>query len=103
VTKKGKVYTFDSIECLIEFHRQASAAADVRSVWVSDYRRPGTLIPATTATYVSLGAGHSPMGRGLLAVTSDAEAQLIETAAPRVVKRWADLLADTTKVTEAAP
>ena len=103
VTKKGKVYTFDSIECLIDFHRQANLADDVRSVWVSDYRHPGTLIPAATATYVSLGAGHSPMGRGLLAVASESDAQLVETASHRVIQRWTDLVADSSKLAGAAP
>ena len=101
ITTKGKVYTFDSIECLLAFHRQASAAGDVRSVWVSDYRHPGTLIPATAATYVQLGAGRSPMGRGLLAVASDGDARLVATGA--AIKRWADLLADTGSVVEATP
>jgi copper chaperone NosL len=101
ITTKGKVYTFDSIECLLSFHRQASAAGDVRSVWVSDYRHPGSLIPATTATYVQLGAGHSPMGRGLLAVASDDDARLVATGS--TIKRWADLLGDTGAAVEATP
>ena len=102
ITTKGKVYTFDSIECLLQFHRQASNAGDVRSVWVSDYRHPGTLISALTATYVQLGAGRSPMGRGLLAVASESDARLV-TGSASTVKRWADLLADASTVGEARP
>ena len=50
VTTKGKVYAFDSIECLVAFYRQANAAHDVRSVWVSDYRNPGMLAKIIGAT-----------------------------------------------------
>ena len=102
VTTKGKVYTFDSIECLLQFHRQASIAGDVRSVWVSDYRRPGTLISALTASYVQLGAGRSPMGRGVLAVASESDARLVANGAGSI-KRWADLLADAATVPGATP
>jgi copper chaperone NosL len=103
ITKKGKVYTFDSIECLVELYRQASAAGDVRSVWVSDYRHPGMLIAAQTATFVHLGAGHSPMGRGLLAVASASDARLVPDAGAGTIKRWADLVTDTSALAESAP
>lgn len=102
ITTKGKVYTFDSIECLLQFHRQASAAGDVRSVWVSDYRHPGTLISASSATYVRLGAGRSPMGRGMVAVASEGDARVVASGAGSI-RRWADLLADTGNVAEAVP
>ena len=102
ITSKGKVYTFDSIECLLQFHRQASIAGDVRSVWVSDYRHPGTLISALSATYIQLGAGRSPMGRGLLAVASESDARLVANG-DVTLKRWAELLADASTVGEARP
>jgi copper chaperone NosL len=101
VTTKGKVYAFDSIECLVGFYRQADAARDVRSVWVSDYRHPGTLIAAHTAAYAHLGAGQSPMGRGLIAVASAGDVQAIPGAGAAVT--WAAILADTTAVAEVVP
>jgi copper chaperone NosL len=102
VTSKGKVYTFDSIECLVAFYRQASAAGDVSSVWVTDYRQPGTLIPALTATYVHAGPGRSPMGRGLVAVASGSDVRLIEGVAIGSIKRWDDIVSDTSAVGETA-
>lgn len=68
LTTKGKVYEFDSIECMIAYYRQAQAAGAVRSVWVSDFMQPGALIPASSALYLRARTIHAPMGRGLLAV-----------------------------------
>jgi nitrous oxidase accessory protein len=70
VTARGKVYTFDSAECLASYYlTQDSTARAGASVWVTDFQHPNTFIPATTARYV-FGAKriHSPMGRGLLAL-----------------------------------
>ena len=68
VTTKGKVYEFDSIECMISYYRQAQPAGAVRGVWVSDFTHPGTLIPASSAVYLRASNLHAPMGRGLLAL-----------------------------------
>jgi copper chaperone NosL len=96
VTKTGKVNRFDSIECLTEFYRQAIRAGDLASVWVADYRHPGTLIPATTARYLDLGAGHSPMGRGLIAVAADSDARALQATLPGAVKAWSEIIAPRT-------
>jgi copper chaperone NosL len=92
ITRHGRSVKFDSIECLVSFYKQAAAANDVGSVWVSDFQKPGTLIDATHARFVDLGAGRAPMGRGWAAVTTaDAAAQLGITD-PTSIKQWSDLL-----------
>jgi len=65
VTSKGKVLSFDSIECLATFYVRHRDVA--RSVWVTDYARPGTLVPADSAHYVRGGETQSPMGVGIVA------------------------------------
>jgi copper chaperone NosL len=72
ITRTGKVHKFDSIECLASFYATLQDSATVRSLWVSDYRKPGTLIPAREALYIHHEGPGSPMGRGLLALQSDA-------------------------------
>ncbi|HET7622195.1 MAG TPA: nitrous oxide reductase accessory protein NosL [Gemmatimonadaceae bacterium] len=74
ITRTGKVHKFDSIECLASFYAALQDSATVRSLWVSDYRKPGTLIPAREALYVHHEGPGSPMGRGLLALRGDANA-----------------------------
>jgi copper chaperone NosL len=91
VTRHGRSVKFDSIECMHAFYVQAVAANDVGTVWVSDFRHPGTLIDATHATFVDLGPGRAPMGRGWAAVASADDATKIGITDPRAIKRWGDL------------
>lgn len=65
VTARGKVYTFDSIECLASYYLANRATA--RSLWVTV---AGRLVPAESARFrrAPRGAeGGSPMGLGLSA------------------------------------
>jgi copper chaperone NosL len=93
VTTLGRTVKFDSIECLVAYYRQASAAHDVASVWVSDYRHPGTLLDASTARFVDIGEGRTPMGvgRGLAAVASARDAAALGIIDAGAIKRWSDL------------
>lgn len=63
VTDKGKIYKFDSVECLINFglleHRLNK---DDHNLLVSDFNNPGNFIDARTAVYVHNENFRSPMG-----------------------------------------
>lgn len=68
VTDTGKVYTFDSIECMVGFMIEGPVAADrVHSLWVSDFANPGTLIRAEEAYYLQSGSLRSPMAVNITA------------------------------------
>lgn len=60
VTEKGRVMTFDSIECLTAYLHLSDVA--VATAWVVDMGNPGMLIPAETAHFVRSDAIPSPMG-----------------------------------------
>ncbi|MBC8124999.1 MAG: nitrous oxide reductase accessory protein NosL [Candidatus Kapabacteria bacterium] len=63
VTHKGKSYTFDAPECMIEWSEgSAIKKSDIHSYWVTDFLQPGTLIDAKTACYLESEMIHSPMG-----------------------------------------
>jgi copper chaperone NosL len=65
VTVKGKVLTFDSIECLASYYLANRAAT--RSVWVT---QSGRLVPAERTRFRRAAPdaeGSSPMGLGLSA------------------------------------
>ena len=68
ITRTGKVYQFDSIECLAHYSLTTTAQRDARSLWVSDFDHPGHLMPASRARFISRGGPGSPMGAGLLAI-----------------------------------
>ncbi|HEV8447806.1 MAG TPA: nitrous oxide reductase accessory protein NosL [Gemmatimonadaceae bacterium] len=93
VTAHGRTLKFDSIECLVAYYRQAAAAHDVASVWVSDLRHPGTLIDASTARFVDVGEGRAPMGssHGWAAVASARDAAALGFIDAATIKRWSDL------------
>ena len=93
VTTHGRTLKFDSIDCLVAYYRQAAAAHDVASVWVSDLRHPGTLIDASTARFVDVGEGRTPMGsgHGWAAVASARDAAALGFIDAATIKRWSDL------------
>lgn len=92
VTRKGRSVKFDSIECLLGYYKQAAAANDVASVWVSDFRHPGTMLDAGAARFIDLGAGRAPMGRGWAAVATARDAAALGVIDIAAIKRWGDLL-----------
>ena len=68
VTQKGKVYTFDAAECLIEFLYQNEALGkEARSLLVTPYTQPDHLIDASSATFLVSREMPSPMGAYLTA------------------------------------
>ncbi len=71
VTDKGKVFKFDSIECLIELALEKNIAGDAgQSFLVTDFSTPEKLIDAKTAFYVHNDNFRSPMGLNVSAFES---------------------------------
>lgn len=69
VTDKGKIYFFDSIECLIGYIENKNISKkDYSSLWVSNYADPGNIIDASKAIYLKNNELRSPMGLNALAV-----------------------------------
>lgn len=63
VTDKGKIYKYDSIECLLEqLHNKTFRDDQIGSTWVIDFSNPRTLIDARTAYYTQNDEFRSPMG-----------------------------------------
>jgi len=63
VTDKGKIYKYDSIECLLEkLHNKTFRDDQIGSMWVIDFSNPRTLIDARSAYYTQNDEFRSPMG-----------------------------------------
>jgi len=80
VTATGRTLVFDSIECLASYCAQGRddrGRDAVQSPWVSDYEHPGHLLAARRARFVRVGGPGSPMGQGLVALRSDADARRV--------------------------
>lgn len=69
VTEKGRAYKFDAIECMINYDNEY-LDQPVALYLVSDFKAPGKLIDATTATYLISPKISSPMNANLSAFNS---------------------------------
>lgn len=63
ITKKGKAYKFDAIECMLAFMNTGSVASnDIEKYLVTDYSQKKILIDAPSASYLACNEISSPMG-----------------------------------------
>lgn len=77
VTKKGKVFKFDAIECMIPYIHE-NADTEYAFILVSDYEVPASLVDAQSSHFLVSPAIQSPMGGNLSAFSRKESA--IETA-----------------------
>ncbi|HIE44591.1 MAG TPA: hypothetical protein EYP87_00085 [Flavobacteriaceae bacterium] len=75
VTKKGKAFMFDAVECLVMKINKDGNEEDLAFVLVADYEKPGTLVDAKTATFLISKKMKSPMGANLSAFLSKETAE----------------------------
>ena len=66
VTKKGKTYKFDAVECMMNHLRDIDNST-IATFLVNDYQAPGELIDARTAVYLYSKEIPSPMGEFITA------------------------------------
>ena len=60
ITKTGKVFKFDSLNCLVEYYR--AQRETIATIYVMDYERPGELVNASSAVSTTLENRANPMG-----------------------------------------
>lgn len=70
VTKKGKSYMFDAVECLVRKINTDDNESEMAFVLVADYNKPGELVNASSATYLISEKIKSPMGANLSSFNS---------------------------------
>ncbi len=76
VTDKGKIYKFDSIECMIEFSLVKNTLGDTNNkLLITDFNNPGNLVDARKYFYVKNDKFRSPMGLNVTAFSSEEQAQ----------------------------
>jgi copper chaperone NosL len=68
ITKKGKVFKFDDLNCLLNFTNRADFdKTSIRQIYVVDYAQPAKLIKADQAFFLKSDKIRSPMGSGIAA------------------------------------
>jgi copper chaperone NosL len=86
VTKKGKVYKYDAIECLIQ-HKREFDQETIKFLLMTDYANPQHLIPMEEGTIIQSKAVPSPMGAFLSGFKSEEQARkLIEEKGGKILE-----------------
>lgn len=104
VTTKGKILKYDSIECLAAAEYERGSDADIHSRWTTDFNNPGQFLATDQAIIVATDRQKSPMGIGLVAVSSRSAADdLIAAKGGQVVswKKTIQIVVESWKLTEA--
>jgi len=93
VTDKGKVYKFDSIECLVEFAIAKNLIGDSnQNFLVTDFALPANFINAIKAFYVRNDNFRSPMGLNVSAFDSEVSRQKFIAENSGQVLNWIDVI-----------
>lgn len=93
VTTKGKVYKFDSVECLVEYLQEKKVKEeDVKLVLVTPFNHPEELVDATTSQFLHSKNLPSPMGKYLTAFKDKTDGIKFREEYGGVLFIWEDLL-----------
>jgi copper chaperone NosL len=90
LTKKGKIYKFDDVNCLVGFYKSGfEPTNNVLSILFVDFQNENTLIDATTSNFLVSDNLRTPMGSGI-AVFSNSGRQPSEPEGK--VEMWDEIL-----------
>ncbi len=93
VTRKGRVFVFDDAGCLAAFVDNGRVRPDeIQSVWVNDFLDPKQLLEAGAASYLKVDSLRTPMGSGVIAVSSARDADSLGTRLGSRILTWPEVL-----------
>ena len=90
MTKKGRSYSFDATECMLNHLREIDTET-VALFRVNNYTDPGVFIDATQATYLISENIPSPMGAFLSAFSNEEAAIKAQSDNTGVLYTWTEL------------
>ena len=74
VSPKGKVYKFDSIECLASFYQDHKLPEPGKDkIWVHDFFHPKEWLPGKSTYFLHSKKINTPMGMGLIALKNESQ------------------------------
>ena len=92
LTARGRLETFDSIECLAGYVSSLASTSTPRAIWVADVENPSRWLDATHARFLYGGTLHSPMGRRLAALDGAADADAVQQRLGGELMSWPQVL-----------
>jgi copper chaperone NosL len=95
VTKKGKVYKFDDINCFVNFHNSGSEPEENMAYrLVIDYESPGNLIDAVNSFYVKSDTLRTPMGSGIAAFSIGEDYKAYKKKWNGILLSWGEVVTE---------
>lgn len=86
ITRKGRVIKFDAITCLARY--VSSNRDQVRTVLVSDFFKPGSLVEVHSAVFLRSPDIHGPMGQDVAASAESAAVDRLKNANHGELLQW---------------
>lgn len=90
VTKKGKVFKFDAVECMLN-HLNEVEIQSIQLFLVNTYSQPGKLRDATGVSYLVSEGIPSPMGEFLTAFENETDARQAKDKHGGTVYSWEEI------------
>jgi copper chaperone NosL len=91
VSDKGKVFKFDSIECLAAYEQTHKSLQTGSTRWLADINQPGSFVEGRKAFIVSGHTLRSPMGLGLAATSRLEDGRQLATETNGRVLSWQEV------------
>ncbi len=91
ITKKGRDYKFDAIECMVNSLPQWEVQA-IHSYLIADYSTPAQMIPAQNAYYLISPRINSPMGANLSGFQNENDRNIRIKSSDDKALSWGELL-----------
>jgi copper chaperone NosL len=93
VTKKGKVYKFDDMNCFLNFYNSgAEATENFKHTLVIDFLNNGKLIDATSAFYIKSPEIRSPMNGQVAAFETKASMDKFKKEWKGIYLAWGEVI-----------
>ena len=90
VTKKGKQYKFDAVECMVNEVNE-KGEDNIEIILVADFGTPGNMVDALTSTYLISPEIKSPMGANLSALSTKEKALELKQKHSGEIYTWKEL------------
>ncbi len=88
LTDRGRLQTFDSIECAASWVATQTPAHEPRAIWVANFADPSQWVDATRAVFLHGSRLRSPMGRDLVAFATDSDPDALQRAHGGAAITW---------------
>lgn len=95
ITSKGKIYKFDSAECLVDYKTENNEKLDndATQFLVINFARPGDFIPAKETFYLNDKEYQSPMGANIAPFTDKMLAENNTISPDAKILTWDEFIA----------